>query len=165
MSKRCQCVGKKMALLVLRRVGLCVGQNQMCQFVRLAFRVVFLSVCCCSVGRHMVATNGLQPRAVADCGAHNCQAKIMKMRKWKAKTKRTNGNSFWVLLCCRTVSEQYVVKRTQFAAAELSADSSPNPRQIECAWTWRCKANSVAFHGLSNEMFLMERWRAQTSTP
>ena len=30
MSKRCQCVGKKMALLVLRRVGLCVGQNQMC---------------------------------------------------------------------------------------------------------------------------------------
>jgi hypothetical protein len=24
------CVGKKMALLVLRRVGLCIGQNQMC---------------------------------------------------------------------------------------------------------------------------------------
>lgn len=57
MSKRCQCVGKKMALLVLRRVGLCVGQNQMCHFVRLAFRVVFLSVYCCSVGRHRVATN------------------------------------------------------------------------------------------------------------
>ena len=45
------------ALLVLRRVGLCIGQNQMCHFVRLAFRVVFLSVCCCSVGRHRVATN------------------------------------------------------------------------------------------------------------
>jgi hypothetical protein len=29
----------------------------------------------------MVAPNGLQPRAVAVRGAHNCQAKIMKMRK------------------------------------------------------------------------------------
>ena len=46
-----------MALLILPRVGLCVGQNQMCHFVRLAFRVVFLSVYCCSVGRHRVATN------------------------------------------------------------------------------------------------------------
>ncbi len=36
MSKRCQCVGKKMALLVLRSVGFCVWQNQMCHFVRLA---------------------------------------------------------------------------------------------------------------------------------
>ena len=58
MSKRCQCVGKKMALLVLRRVSLCIGQNQMCHFVRLAFRVIFLSVKCCSVGRHRVAANG-----------------------------------------------------------------------------------------------------------
>jgi hypothetical protein len=29
-----RCFGKKMALLVLRRVGLRVGQNQMCHFVR-----------------------------------------------------------------------------------------------------------------------------------
>ena len=61
MSKRCQCVGKKMALLVLRSVGFCVGQNQMCHFVRLAFRVFFLSVCCCTVGRHRVATNVSPP--------------------------------------------------------------------------------------------------------
>ena len=65
MSKRCQCVGKKMALLVLRSVGLCIGQNQMCHFVRLAFLVVFLSVYGCSVGRHRVATNVLRLGTVA----------------------------------------------------------------------------------------------------
>jgi len=51
-----------MAFLVLRRVCLDsnrdVGQNQMCHFVRLAFRFFFLSVYCCSVGRNRFATNG-----------------------------------------------------------------------------------------------------------
>ncbi len=73
MSKRCQCVGKKMALLVLRRVGLCVGQNQMCHFVRLAFRVIFLSVKCCSVGRHRVAANDLHASDGRDTEALNCK--------------------------------------------------------------------------------------------
>ena len=46
----CQCVGKKMARLVLRSVGLCVGKNQMCHFVRWLFcplsAVVFCTVVC-----------------------------------------------------------------------------------------------------------------------
>ena len=44
-----------MALLVLRRVGMCVGQNQMCHFVRLAF-LSFVSRYFCTV----VVVIGLQ---------------------------------------------------------------------------------------------------------
>ena len=49
-------------------------------------------------GRPKMAANVSQPRAVADCGAFICQAKIRKLRKREAKIQRTNGNSFWVLL-------------------------------------------------------------------
>lgn len=50
-------------------------------------------------GRPTIGYNVLRPRAVADCEAFNCQAKIRKLRKRKAQIQRTNGNSFWVVLC------------------------------------------------------------------
>jgi hypothetical protein len=85
MSKRCQCVGKKMALLVLRRVGpdnyRDVGQNQMCHFVRLAFWVLFLSVYCCSVGRLL----GLRLPS-------ECEKTIHKLHvNMRIKTEKTKG--------------------------------------------------------------------------
>jgi hypothetical protein len=55
-----------MALLVLRSVDLCVGKNQMCHFVRLAFRVGFLSVYDSTVGRPTLAFNGLVLWVVRD---------------------------------------------------------------------------------------------------
>jgi len=130
-----------MALLVLRRVRLCVGQNQMCHLCgwlkielkkcavgkikntegsamsvgsvavqlkyglyvghlsKLAFHFMFIVVrLVVVVSSVRLACNVPQPRAVADCEAFICQAKIRKMRERKAKIQRTNGNSFWVLL-------------------------------------------------------------------
>jgi hypothetical protein len=56
------------------------------------------------MGRFSITYNVPQPRAVADCEAFNCQAKIIKLRERKAQIQQTNGNSFWVLLAVVVLS-------------------------------------------------------------
>jgi hypothetical protein len=82
-----------MALLVLRSVGLCVGQNQMCHFVRLAFWVVFLSVYGCSVGRHRVAANLF----IADSllPFHSCKYRKKTNKQFKLPNKIPAKRTIW----------------------------------------------------------------------
>jgi hypothetical protein len=89
---------QKMALWVLRRVGLCVGQNQMCHLCGWLLYFLFVRYffhCRCLF---RVSANVPRPCAVAVYVTLICPAKIKINAKRNAEFKNDNGNGARPLL-------------------------------------------------------------------